>query len=402
MIPKSAPSLPDAIALVQDALPCFGGAERVLAAVGEVLPAAPIHTLVHRPAAFVGTPLADRQVRTSFIDRLPGAHRHHRAFLPLFPMAIEGFDLSAYDLVISFNYAVAHGVITRPDQLHVSYTYTPLRQAWHFHHQYLQSVSAPTRWLARPILHYLRLWDRAAADRVDRFVAISRWVSACIWRAYRRRSVVVHPPVDVDAFEPRSSKGDHYVTLARLEPHKRIDLIVDAFGRLGRPLLVVGEGSERGRLEDRASSNVSFLGRIPDAELADVLGRARGLVHAAEEDFGIALVEAQAAGCPVVAYAGGGASEVVLDGETGVLFRKQTVDAVEAAVTSLEGLPAFRIGTLRENAERFSKEHFKTRLVKVLEREWESFQGRSLPSSEVRGQARGRKGANGARDRYAV
>jgi glycosyltransferase involved in cell wall biosynthesis len=400
VIPKPVPALPDAIALVQDALPCFGGAERVLATVAEIFPAAPIHTLVYRPAAFTGTRLAHSQVHTSFIDRLPGAHCQHRAFLPLLPLAIEGFDLTAHEMVLSFNYAVAHGVVTRPDQLHVNYTYTPLRQAWHFHHQYLRTLSAPRRWLARPILHYLRLWDRAAADGVDRFVAISRWVSACIWRAYRRGSVVVHPPVDVDAFEPRSSRSDHYVTLARLEPHKRVDLIVDAFGRSGRPLLVVGEGSERGRLQDRAKSNVTFLGRVPDAELADVVGRARALVHAAEEDFGIALVEAQAAGCPVVAYAGGGASEIVLDGQTGVLFRRQTVEAVVEAVASLEGLPELHTGDLRANAERFSKEHFKTRLVQVLEREWETFQGRSIAPAE--GPGRGREGAHGAGDRHAV
>jgi glycosyltransferase involved in cell wall biosynthesis len=372
-------ALPGSIALVQDALPFFGGAERVLDAVVELVPDAPIHTLVFKPCAFEGTRLQDHPVRTSFIDRLPGAHRRHRAFLPLFPLAIESFDLTAYDLVLSFNYAVAHGVLTRPDQLHVSYTYTPLRHLWHFHHEYLRTLSAPRRWLTRPLLHYLRLWDRAAADRVDSFVAISRWVASCIWRAYRRSSVVVHPPVDVDAFSPGGPKGDHYVTVSRLEPHKRLDLVVDAFSRSGRPLLVVGEGTERARLMERAGSNVSFLGRVPDREVADVLARARGLVHAAEEDFGIAMVEAQAAGCPVVAYSGGAASEIVADGCTGLLFPRQTVQAVEKAVEALEALPPLRTAELRASAERFSKERFQRRLCRVLEREWESFQAGDGP-----------------------
>jgi glycosyltransferase involved in cell wall biosynthesis len=367
-------ALPGSIALVPDALPCFGGAERVLEVVIELVPDAPIHTLVFRPSAFAGTRLQDHPVQTSFIDRLPGAHRRHRAFLPLFPLAIESFDLTAYDLVLSFNYAVAHGVVTRPDQLHVSYTYTPLRHLWHFHHEYLRTVSAPRRWLLRPLLHYLRVWDRAAADRVDSFLAISRWVSSCIWRAYRRRSVVVHPPVDVDAFAPGSARGDHYVAVSRLEPHKRLDLVVDAFSRSGRPLLVVGEGSEGARLRERAQPNVSFLGRVSDQEVAELLARARGLVHAGEEDFGIAMVEAQAAGCPVVAYSGGAASEIVADGRTGVLFPQQTVRAVQDAVETLEALPRLRTAELRASAERFSRERFKQRLGQVLEREWETFQ----------------------------
>jgi glycosyltransferase involved in cell wall biosynthesis len=365
--------LPGSIALVQDALPVYGGAERVLETVGELFPHAPIHALVFNRPAFAGTPLADREVLTSFLDRLPGARRHHRRLLPLFPLAIESLDFTPYDMVVSFHYAVAHGALTRPDQLHVSYTYTPLRQAWHFHHEYLRSLPAASRVIARPILHYVRLWDRAAADRVDRFVAISRWVAACIWRAYRRRAPVVYPPVDVEAFVPNGHRGDYYVTVTRLEPHKRVDLVVEAFAGLDRPLLVVGAGPEHAKLARRATSNIEFLGRVTDAQLADVLGRARGLVHAAEEDFGIALVEAQAAGCPVVAYSGGGASETVLDGRTGVLFHRQTAEAVREAVRSLELVPRLSDVDMRRNAEQYSKASFKARFERLLEREWALF-----------------------------
>jgi glycosyltransferase involved in cell wall biosynthesis len=377
--------LPDAIALVQDALPCFGGAERVLETVADLFPTAPVYTLVYEPGAFVGTRLGERRIHTSFIDRLPGAHRNHRAFLPLFPLAIERFDLTAYDIILSAHYAVAHGVLARPDQLHISYTYTPLRHVWHYHHEYLRTLRAPTRWVAGPILHYLRMWDRAAADRVDRFLAISDWVAACIWRAYRRKAIVVHPPVDLEAFQPQPVRGDHYITVARLEPHKRVDLIVDAFARLGRPLFVVGDGSARGRLMDRAPSNVEFLGRVTDAELADLLARSRALVHAAEEDFGIALVEAQAAGCPVVAYAGGGAGEIVEDGRTGILFERQTVEALEEAVLALERAPRFRTEDLVRNAQRFSRARFEEELERVMTREWQAFGGRRRGRGEDRG-----------------
>lgn len=382
-------SLPDPIALVHEALPCFGGAERVLETVADLFPGAPIHTLVHRPSAFVGTGLADRDVRTSFIDRIPGARRHHRLLLPLFPLAVERFDLSAYDLVVSMHYAAAHGVLTRPDQLHVSYTYTPLRQAWHAHHEYLRSLTRSRRLAARPLLHYVRLWDRTAADGVDRFVAISRWIAACIWRAYRRRAQVIYPPVDVEAFVPRGSREDYYVTVARLVPHKRVDLIVDAFARIRRPLLVVGEGPERDRLVDRAPRNVEFTGRVTDEELAELLGRARGLVHAAEEDFGIALVEAQAAGCPVVAYSGGGAREIVVDGRTGVLFEARTSEAVREAVASLERRPRPRVEDLRQSAERFSKDRFEREFLRLLETEWEAFRRRGGGSSKRRRPAPG-------------
>jgi glycosyltransferase involved in cell wall biosynthesis len=373
-------TLPRSIALVQDALPCRGGAERVLETVLDSFPDAPIHTLVFNREAFRGTPLADHEVRTSFIDRLPGAHRAHRLFLPLFPSAIERFDLGRYQVIVSFSYAVAHGVLPRPDQLHVSYTYTPLRHAWHFYHEYVRSIPQPARWIARPLLHYLRLWDTAAAARVDRFVAISKWVAACIWRAYRRHARVLYPPVDLEAFSPLSNRDRYYVSVGRLVPHKRLDVLIDAFSRLGRQLLVVGQGSERERLMARAASNVEFLGHVPDAQLAELLGRARAVVHAAEEDFGIALVEAQAAGCPVLAYSSGGAGEIVADGRTGVLFHRQTPEAVMEAVDVFEAAGPFSEHECRRNAMRFSKERFKRGFARILEQEWETFHRRTTAS----------------------
>jgi len=369
-------TLPDAVALVHDALATYGGAERVLATVAELLPTAPIHTLVFDPQAVHGTSLEGREIHTSFVDRLPCARHHYRLMLPFLPLAAEGFDLTPFDVVLSFHYAVAHGVLTRPDQFHLSYTYTPLRHAWQQQRDFLRSLPPPARPLARPVLHHFRLWDRAAADGVDRFVAISRWIAACIWRAYRRRAPVVYPPVDVDAFEPGGTRGDHYLTLARLERHKRVDVVVEAFAHLDRPLLVVGDGPQRRALARRATPNVQFLGRVTHRELIDIMGRARGLVHAAEEDFGIALVEAQAAGCPVVAYAGGAAPELVKEGHTGVLFRSQTPEAVREAIETLEGLPRLRDADLRKHAERFSTERFEAEFQRVVEQAWDRFRTR--------------------------
>ena len=377
--------LPERPGLVQDALPCAGGAEKVLEAVMELIPSAPIHTLVYQPAAFAGTPFQGHDIRTSWLDSVPFARSRHRAFLPLFPWAIESLDLREHDAVVSFSYATAHGVLLRPDQLHVSYTYTPLRQAWHARHEFRESIPRFRRLGAEAVLHYLRMWDAAAARRVDRFVAISGWIARCIRRAYGRTAEVIHPPVDVDAFEPFSPRDDHYVAVGRLAPHKRIDVLVEAFRRLSGRLVVVGDGPERERLESRAPANVEFLGRRPHAELRELLGRARAFVHAAEEDFGIAMVEAQAAGCPVIAYGSGGAAEIVVPGRTGALFSDPSPRGVVEAIRRFEVTrPGYRVEDLVENARRFSRARFQREFSDLLEREWEAFRAEDRPGRSER------------------
>lgn len=382
-------ALPDRPGLVQDALPCVGGAERVLEAVIELFPLAPIHTLIHEPDAFEGTPLETHEIRTSWLDAVPFARSHHRAFLPLFPWAIESLDLREHDAVVSFSYATAHGVLLRPDQLHISYTYTPLRQAWHARHEFRESTPRFRRLAADAVLHYLRMWDVAAARRVDRFVAISEWIARCIHRAYGRTAQVVHPPVDVDAFKPLSPRDDYYVAVGRLAPHKRVDVLLEAFRRLPYRLVIVGDGPERDRLESSAPLNVEFLGRCPDEELRELLGRARAFVHAAEEDFGIALVEAQAAGCPVVAYERGGAAEIVIPGRTGALFSDRSPRGVAEAIRRFEVTrTGYGVEAQVENARRFSRSRFQSEFSEVLEREWEAFREEGHPG---RRSARSRK-----------
>lgn len=360
------------IAMVIDAMPSYAGAEHVLAAALEVYPDAPVYTLVHQPSAFASTPLAGHKVYTSWIQRVPGGRAHYRKYLPLLPFTIEQFDLGAYDLILSFSYAVAHGVLCRPDQLHLSYTFAPLRYAWQNSREYFQR--GPLSPFAQLALHAFRIWDQEAASRVDHFAAISSWTASCIRRAYRREAEVIYPPVEVDRFRPLSPRGDYFVAFSRLVGHKRLELIIDAFSRLGLPLVVLGSGPERRRLQARASANIEFLGWRDDNAVAGILGRARALVHAAEEDFGLVMVEAQAAGCPVIAFAGGAAPEIIVEGRTGLLFFESTVDSlIEAVQCFTRQEKTFEQSEILENARRFCKDRFQEQLAQMIDREWGDF-----------------------------
>lgn len=363
-------------AVVHDWLPVYGGAERVLEQMLHVLPQAELYSLLdfvpEEQRAFLG----GRKVHTSMIQRLPLARRKYRAYLPLAPLAIEGFDLSAHDLVLSSSYVVAKGVLTTADQLHVSYVHSPIRYAWDLQEAYLRD-GGYTRglkgFMARALLHYLRLYDVTSASRPDVLVANSHFVAQRIWNTYRRRAFVIHPPVDVDAFEPCEEKDGPYVTCARLVPYKRVDLLVEAFGRMPqRELVVIGDGPDLGRLQALAPANVRFLGRQPHEALAYYLRHARGFLFGALEDFGIAPVEAMACGTPVAAYGRGGALETVEEGVSGVLFHEQTPEAVCDAVERLERTP-FEADRIRAHAERFSAARFRAALNALLEQAWAQF-----------------------------
>lgn len=366
------------VALVHDWLTYRGGAEKVLEAVLSMFPGAPVHTLVYKSSLFTDSPIARADVRTSFLQRLPGSRRHYRLYLPLMPLAVEQFDLAGFDLIISLSDAVAHGVLTAPDQLHINYIFTPMRYAWPLYHEYLRSgglTRGARSWLARLVLHYLRLWDLAAVGRVDHFLAISGWVAARVWRYYRRPAEVVYPPVEVERFHPISPRDSYYITASRLVPYKRVDLIVEAFNRLNRPLLVVGEGPDYGALKSRAGPEVRLLGRASDGELAELFGRARAFVFAAEEDFGIAPVEAMASGCPVIAYGRGGVLETVVEGKTGLFFQEPTVQGLMEAVARFEAEEsAFSAADLQRHAARFSRERFERDFLRALDRAWEQFE----------------------------
>jgi len=361
------------VAAVIDALPSYRGAERVLAAALEMFPEAEIHTLIYERSRFLDTRIADHVVRTSFVQGLPGGRAHYRSLLPLLPMAVERLDLQGCDIVLSFSYAVAHGVRCGPGQLHISYTFAPLRYAWQDAEEYFQrGLVAPP---ARLMMRAFRNWDRGVANRVHHFAAISEWTAECIRRAYQREAEVIYPPVETERFRSECSRGEYFVAFSRLVRQKRLELIVEAFTRLGLPLLVIGEGPERKKLESLAGPNVQLLGARTSEEAATLVGKARALVHAAEEDFGLVMAEAQAAGRPVIAYRGGAAPEIIQDGKTGLLFEERTVESVTGAVRCfVERESSFDEADCVSNAQRFGKRRFQTAFCEMVEREWCAFE----------------------------
>jgi glycosyltransferase involved in cell wall biosynthesis len=356
------------VAIVHDWLVVYAGAERVLDHMLRVFPDADLFSLIDfLPDGERGF-LNGRRPQTSFIQRLPGARRSYRRYLAVMPYAIEQFDLTGYDLVLSSSHAVAKGVLTGPDQLHLCMCYSPMRYAWDLQHQYLQGSGLDRGLkgaLARWMLHRMRVWDARTSNSVDGFIAISRFIARRIWKVYRREATVIYPPVEVECFTPGGAHEDFYVTASRMVPYKRIDLIVEAFaGMAKRKLVVIGDGPEASRIRRKAGPNVVFLGEQPFPVLRDHLRRARAFVFAAEEDFGIAPLEAQACGTPVIAYGKGGVLETIrgLDAQepTGVYFREQTTQSLVSAVEEFERAQTRIAPTAcRENALRFSPERFR-------------------------------------------
>ena len=346
------------IAFVVDALPAMGGGEKTLFTALELYPNADIFTLIYNKNAFINTPLANKEIITSFLDKIPFAQTHHRLLLPFMPTAIERFKLCEYDVVVSFSYAVAHGVRVNNGTRHISYTYTPMRYAWSDIN--IDGTHSPKNAMLNLAMENFRTWDKRAASRVNEFAAISQGIAERIQSAYQREARLIYPPVEIERFHSNGRRGTTFVTLSRLVAHKRIDLVVEAFSKLGLPLKIIGDGPERERLQKRAAPNVEFLGYQPDETVAQLLASACGFVCAAEEDFGIAMVEAQAAGCPVIAYKAGGALETVIDGVTGLFFEEQSAESLMEAVKRFEAIVHdFHSPDMVDNVQRFSQERFR-------------------------------------------
>jgi glycosyltransferase involved in cell wall biosynthesis len=366
------------VAIVHDWLETYAGSERVLEQLIGCFPTADVFAVVDFLPDDARGFLQGRPVRTSFIQRLPFSRKIFRHYLGLMPLAIEQFDMTGYDVVISSNHAVAKGVLTGPDQLHISYIHSPMRYAWDLQHQYLRQTGLDrgvrgmmTRWL----LHRMRMWDARSANGVDVFVANSRYIARRIRKTYRRDAIVIPPPVEVESFALEPRKGDFFLVVSRFVPYKRVDLIVEAFAAMPeRRLVVVGDDPELLPVDDavRGGANIEFRGPVPHIELVRLLQGARALVCAAEEDFGITMVEAQACGTPVIAYGRGGAREIVADIDTerptGVLFEPQTSQALMLAVRRFDEADG-RITAegCRANALRFSRENFRTRILSLVE-----------------------------------
>lgn len=354
------------VAIVHDWLTTWAGAEKALAQLIACYPDAEIFTTVN----FLKTEdipcLRGRIIHTSFIQKLPGARKHYRRYLPLMPLAVEQFDLKGFDLILSSSHAVAKGIIPDPAAMHVCYCYSPMRYAWDMQHQYLRQSGndkGPMGMIMRWQLHRLRQWDYLSAQRVDHFIAISAYIQRRIGLFYRRSAEVIYPPVNIEQFNAHRQRSDFYVTAARMVPYKRIDLIIDAFNQMpNKTLIVIGDGPDFTKLKAQAGANVKLLGYQPDTVLIDHLERAKAFIYMAEEDFGILPVEAQAAGAPVIGYGKGGLAETIVHQQTGLLIETQSSEALQQGVIRFEQQQNEGQQPLakrcRQNAQRFSESEF--------------------------------------------
>jgi len=356
------------VAIVHDWITSFGGAERCLALLHRLFPTAPIYTLVHDKKR---TPdeLMDAHIITSELQSLPNAATDYQRLLPAMPYAIEQFDLRGFDLIISSSHAVAKGVLTHSRQKHLCYCYTPMRYVWDLYHTYLEHTRLSS-WAARSFkisAHYLRQWDYASAQRVDKFLAISETVRQRIKHIYGREAPVVFPPVDTEFFVPDpAGVQDYFLVVSRAVPYKRLDLIIEVFNQRREQLLIIGDGPQMPRLRKAAKRNVEFIGGVTDQELLSLYQNCRGLIFAAEEDFGLTPVEAMSCGRPVVALGYGGAAETVVDGLTGVHFAEQTPLALDTAIDRLLSLN-LSVEACRRQAQKFDQRVFLAKIAAAAE-----------------------------------
>ena len=368
------------VAIIHDWCVIYGGAERVLEHIIDCYPQADVFSLIDRVPEEQRGFLRGKTPKTSFLQKIPFVHKIYRKLLFLMPFAIEQFDLSGYDLVISSSYCVAKGVLTGPNQVHVCYCHSPMRYAWDHFHEYLRECRlerGPLSWFVRQQLHKIRTWDVRSSNTVDHFIANSRFVEARINKFYRRDASVLFPPVETELFELREDKSDYYVAAGRFVPFKRLDLVVDAFTRMpDKRLILVGDGPEMAKLRSKAGPNIEFVGFQPPEVVRDYLSGARAFLFPSEEDFGIVPVEAQATGTPVIAFRSGGAMETVIDidndsgkSPTGVFFDAQHPDSIVDAVREFENVEgSFDPVAINAHAATFSTAAFRENLVGEVER----------------------------------
>ncbi|PJC37238.1 glycosyltransferase family 4 protein [Candidatus Peregrinibacteria bacterium CG_4_9_14_0_2_um_filter_53_11] len=358
------------IALVHDFLLRYGGGERVLKVLADQYPEAPIYTLLYDQEKMGGY-FPKERIRTSSLQRLPGfIRKRHRLLLPLMPRAIEELNLSGFETVISSNTAFAHGIITQPQTRHISYIHSPVRYAWDWTHAYIaENTGGPLSNLAvTSLMKRIRMWDRAAADRVDVFIANSHHVSKRITKYYRADSEVIYPPVDLSRFKISKKHDDFFLIVSTLTPYKRVELAVELFNKIGKPLIIIGDGPQREFLESIAGENISFMGRQSDEVVNDYMHRAKALLFPGEEDFGITPIEAMACGKPVVAYGEGGVTETVIPGVTGEFFPEPSAGSMEDALGELiKNYDRYDPAACRRQAEKFETEIFLKKMRTLVE-----------------------------------
>jgi len=326
--------------------------------------------------------LKGKKANTSFVQNMPKAKEKYRNYLPLFPLAIEQFDLSEYDVILSSSHAVAKGVLTNSNQLHISYIHTPIRYAWDLYHQYLQESGLDKGLkgkLAKYFLHKIRIWDISTVNRVDYYIANSHYIARRIKKIYGKESTVIYPPVDVEKFELCEQKEEFYMTASRMVPYKKIDMIVEAFSKTAKKLVVIGTGPDMEKIKVKAGTNIELMGYQSDEVMINIMQKAKAFIFAAEEDFGITPVEAQACGTPVICLGRGGTKETVVDMLSGVHFMEQSVEALLEAVKKFEQTSDnFQPKKIRENAQRFSKERFEREIEEFVNTKYEIFKKEKL------------------------
>ena len=358
------------IAIIHDWLTVYAGAEKVLEQLLKLYPKADIFTIVDFLPKKDRSFLDNHKITTSFIQKLPFVRTKYRAYLPLMPIAVEQFDLSSYDLIISDSHAVAKGVLTGPDQIHISYIHSPIRYAWDFQHQYLKESRLQKglkSFIIRYLLHKIRIWDTRTSNGVDYIFANSNYIRRRIWKVYRRESEVIFPPVDVEAFTLLKEKEDFYLTASRMVPYKKIDLIVEAFAQMpSKKLIVIGDGPDFEKIKAKAGSNVVLMGYQSFEVLRDHMQRAKAFIFAAEEDFGITPVEAMACGTPVIAYGRGGILDTVISEKTGLFFDEQNVSSLIKAVEQFETM-TFDHEVISKHAQTFSSKRFREEIAMKID-----------------------------------
>ncbi len=360
------------IALVHDYLVQHGGAEKVLKCFCELFPDAPIYTLIYDKGV-MGKTFTHCNIHTSTLQKIPFSRKKHRLFPLLMPMAIEEFDFSQFDIVLSDSSSFAKGIITRPETLHISYVHTPMRYAWDDCQKYTRDFGLP-KLIERAVpfvMNSVRIWDRVSSDRVDKYIANSQFVARRIKKYYNKQSTVINPPVNVDNFYiDKGESKDYFLMVGRLIAYKRHDIAVEAFNKLGLPLKIIGRGPELISLKKRANDNIEFLERVDDEKLAQYYANAKAFIFPQEEDFGIVAIEAMASGRPIIAYKGGDIVEHVEDKKTGLFFEKQTPEALEDVIVEFDKYN-FESQYIRKQAQKFDREIFKRRIKDYIEKEFE-------------------------------
>lgn len=360
-------------AIVHDWFCNMGGGDKVVEDFLDVMPNSPIYTSCYLKTSLTSK-LKQADIRVSFIQKhLNQRKDNHQKFFPVMPMAFEEFDFNEYDIVLSSSSSCAKGIVTNPEALHICYCNTPMRYAWEYYHEYTENMGSIKKKLVKYLIHYMRIWDAVSANRVDCFIANSQNVANRIWKHYRRKATVIHPPIDTEYFIPGDADGDFYLCVSRLVKYKRIDLAVAACNRLKLPLVIIGQGTEMGNLRNMAGKTVQILGRQPDEVVREYYQKCKAFLFPGEEDFGMTPLETQSCGRPVIAFGKGGALETVVEGKTGMFFKEQTVECLMDAIRMFQ-IKEFSKEDCIENARQYSVEEFKRKMQEEITMRYREFQ----------------------------